>query len=183
MEILVSDLTYDHPERDRATFLAELEHELRQLSPEYGLSEADAGHGADWPVILATLGGLFLLGKPINENLEAWISLAKKLGAFVQRAKERWLAPRLDEDGAILIGLSRVLEIHDKPPRSVEHVGTVASWFQVFPLKDPSRLDHHPDALYVTSFRVDDEVIYVLGVKSKGTIEFEHQFSTSYLEF
>ena len=183
MEILIPDPTYDHPERNREKFLAQLHQELAELSSDYELSEADAGHGADWPVILVSIGGLFFLGKRINENLDAWIALAKKLGAFLAKAKERWSSPRLDQDGAILIALLRVLATHDRPIQSIELAGVIPSWFQVFPKKSAKRLDHHPDALYVSSFRVNDETIYVLGVKSNGTIEFEHNFSMSYLEF
>lgn len=96
IEILVPDPTYDHPERSKDAFLEELRQDLADLSKEYELTDADAGYGADWPVILASIGGLLFLGKPINENLDAWIALAKKFTRFVAKVRQKWSAPRVD---------------------------------------------------------------------------------------
>jgi hypothetical protein len=183
MQLLIPDPTYDHPERSKEEFLIELRTELKGLSSEFNLIDADAGHGADWPVVLAILGGLFFLAKPINENINAWLALAKKLGGMVERVRKKWGAARLDERGCILLALNRLMETHKGPIRSLELMGTVQALFQVFPWKDPKRLDHHPDALYVIGFRVNDERIHILGVKSKGTVEFEKDFSINYMDF
>ena len=104
MQIIVSDPSYDHEDEvDRDEFIAQLNTELDQLSEEIALRDGDIGPAASWPVIIATLSGLFFLGKPINANLDAWISLAKKLASVLKWIVSKCGVYRVDEAGATLI--------------------------------------------------------------------------------
>lgn len=182
MEFMIADPTYDHPDRDRDIFLSELRMEAESLSPEIALSDTDAGHAADWPMILVVISGLFFLGKPINENLDAWLDLGRKLSGFLKRVREKWAAARFDETGCVLLAIDH-LSKSQTSIRTIEVIGTIPAHFQVFPMRRSETLSHHPDALYVIALRVNDEKVHVVGVKSKGNIEFEHSFNVSYLEF
>jgi hypothetical protein len=102
VQLILADASYDHPEVDRDALLAAARELMAELSGEIEVTDSDIGKGADWPVFLVTLGGLFFLGKRINENLQAWLELAQKIanllrsgiqpGHFGRAAEALWLA-------------------------------------------------------------------------------------------
>ena len=69
MQIIVFDPTYDDVSRDRERFLKELRAEISIISNEFELRGTKISEGADFPVIVVIVAGLFFLGKPIHENL------------------------------------------------------------------------------------------------------------------
>lgn len=93
--VLVIDETYDLNEQ---TWEEESEDYRRALESEFetDFEEVNVGPGADIPAfltIVATtdvplwsllLGALFL-GKPINDNLEAWVEICRKIKSFFDR--------------------------------------------------------------------------------------------------
>lgn len=86
--IWIPDPTYDHPE------IKENSDSIKsKLESEYDVKfrRSDIGAGADFPAFLTHLVNytpvaiaiaLFFSGKKINENLEAWIEIGKKLRDF-----------------------------------------------------------------------------------------------------
>lgn len=183
LELLIPDPTYDHPERDRPTFLADLRETLEELGTPFDLRDTDIGPAAGLPAILVVLSGLFFLGKPINENLDAWIALGRKFGPVVRRIATRFAEPRLDENGAVLLALCDLLDSLGDELRSVEIVARQTVPFWMFELRDAAVLDHHPDSLYILTLRVNNAKLFVFGIKSKGAIEFRHVYEASYLSF
>ena len=58
-----------------------LDHKVRELFPESKIEviETNLGFGADWPTFTAVITGLYFLGKPILENLDAWVELGNRV--------------------------------------------------------------------------------------------------------
>jgi len=183
MEIIIIDPTYDHDESERPQFLAELKNDLTELSGEIQTVEADVGFGADWPAVLAILGGLFLLGKPIDENIDAWFSLAKKFKKVIDKIKARSWQYRIDDSGASLIALEKIANSEKGKVEYIRKIEFKRIELSTFQLKDPSHLDQHPNNLYIHSYIVNDSTLYVIGIKSKGTVEFMHVYETCHMSF
>lgn len=183
MEFLVFDPTYDHDESKRPLFISELKNELSTLSDEFETIETDAGFGADWPAILAILSGIFLLGKPINENIEAWLSLSDKFKKFITTITRKSWRYRIDENGAELLAIQEIVKKENGEIKSLKKLKSNRIEFQIHQLKNKKHLDQHPNSLYVVSYHVSNSNIYVIGIKSNGKIEFVHALETCHMKF
>lgn len=183
MEIIIVDPTYDHEESERPKFLADLENDLTELTSEIQMVERDIGFGADWPAVLAILSGIFLLGKPINENIDAWFSLAQKFKKVISKIKARSWQYRVDETGALLLALEEIANTEKGNIKSIKKIDLERIELSRFPLKDPAHLDQHPNSLYIQSFIVNGNTLYIIGIKSKGSIEFIHAYDTCHTRF
>lgn len=183
MEIIIIDPTYDRDDSKRSQFLADLKIDFTELTGEINTLEADVGFGADWPAVLTILGGLFLLGKPIDENIDAWFSLAKKFKKVIDKIKARSWQYRIDDSGASLIALEEIANTEKGNVESVRKIEFKRIELSTFPLKSPTHLDQHPNNLYIQSYIVNDSTLYVIGIKSKGTVEFIHVYETSHMKF
>lgn len=179
MELIFSDPTYDRSPEEGQRLLTELKRAVGELEETAEFRKRDIGHGADWPVILVILGGIFLLGEKINKNLDAWLSIARKLTTFIKWAKDKFGLARIDDNAALLIAINDVAE--SEQFNSLEIFGSQVIPFTQFP-HNPEVLSKTPDALYIISVITDQKVI-VYGIKSKGNIEFKKSFSTEWYEF
>lgn len=179
IEVLIQDPTYDHSKLSKVTFLDELKKDIAVFFKEFKIAETDIGLGAAWPVFMVRIVVLFFLGKPINENLKAWIELASKFSNFIKKIRENLLAFWVDNRGATLIALLYVIKSYNKSVKSIELLGVIPVFFKIIPQRSPKHLDHHPDALYISAFRVNNEFVHVVGVKSKGMIKFQYIFDDS----
>lgn len=193
MELLFSNEYYDNvPEgADEEKYVGRYAHELSASLSEFDgnvkSNDTNIGRGADWPVVLveifgnhnfltaAGVSGLFFLGEKINQNLDAWLEIAGKLGALFRKVKP----VRIDENAAMLIALNDAAQSDDK-------FGIVDVSVQVVVfMPNPSgkyNLDKRPDALYLV--KIDSvEKISVYGVKSNGSVEFKHEYAKGPHEF
>jgi hypothetical protein len=98
--IFIPDATYDHPDYYPGLEEADASEKFRkETKDKFQISsrEANIGAGADWPAVAleaiefikdreAVLAGiaLFFSGKKINENLDAWLSIGKKLSSSLK---------------------------------------------------------------------------------------------------
>src|SRR5262245_6891905 len=123
MIILVSDYSYDQTGVDRSEVESNVRATLGPIFPNVELRDSNIGRGADWPMIVAALGGVFLLGKKINENVEAWCSLAEKFRKALLSLAERGAAFRVDEEACQLLALDAVVERAETPPESMDYLG------------------------------------------------------------
>ncbi len=180
MELIFSDPTYDSSPDEGQESLNELKRAIGELDNKAEFIEVDIGHGADWPVLLVTLGSIFLLGEKINKNLDAWLSIASKLATFITWAKDKLSLARIDKNAALLIAINNVVE--SEKFSSLEIIGNQTIPFSQFP-NNPTVLSKTPDALYIISIIIDNYKIVVYGIKSKGNIEFKKTFSTEWYEF
>lgn len=179
MELIFSDPTYDSSPDEGQKSLNKLKRAIGELDNKVEFLEVDIGHGADWPVLLVTLGSIFLLGEKINKNLDAWLSIASKLATFITWAKDKLRLARIDKNAALLIAINNVVE--SEKFSSLEIIGNQTIPFSQFP-NNPTVLSKTPDALYVISVQTNNKII-VYGIKSKGNIEFKKSFSTEWYEF
>ena len=115
--------------------------------------------------------GHLLSRKPIKDNLEAWLSLATKFAAVLKWVLSKCGVFRVDQAGANLIALSSILDREDQPITSIELACCAFIPFWTNDLRDPKELDHHPDGLFTQTFVVNRARVYVLAVKSNGSIE------------
>jgi hypothetical protein len=141
------------------------------FSYEVKLEETDIGQAADWPVILATLGGLFLLGKSIKDNLEAWKTMAEKFVSLLNRLRKKVGSYRIDHDGATLLAVNTIAEEFGTRLRPLELIFNREVRASELALKNPLHLDHHPDVVYIQAYLVNKSILYLVVVKSKGSIE------------
>ena len=96
MQLLINDYSYDHPERNHDEFLRELEAEVGAVFPSFELREANVPEGADWPVVLAAISGLYFMAKPIRDNYDAWVDLAGRFKALVENLRAKFGSCRVD---------------------------------------------------------------------------------------
>jgi len=107
MEFIVADPTYD-AEGDYQEFVAGLRKLASSVAPEFEVRDTDIGRGADWPAVLLGWSpvALFFLGRKIEENLDAWLSLAKRFAEFLRSIRERLWSHRMDGIGAALVAIT-----------------------------------------------------------------------------
>jgi hypothetical protein len=169
MEFLIPDPTYVNDFKGQQQFLLDFKEELLARLPgtEIEVDTVDVGHGADLPSVIALIAGgtwaLFLSGKPILENIEAW----KKLG---QSFKEIVLEKRalVDEKGAVLLAL---LQIEDEFFEGNKcEVKTIAIKGRSPNLLRRYNLETHPEQIYVITLHNQTMGTYLLVVSSRGTL-------------
>ena len=189
MELIFPDALYDSSEWEEGKYSKELLSHIVQIDPEASVTDTDIGHGADWPVVLveifksvdwsqlftiASVGGVFLMGKQINENIDAWIEIGKKFGKLIEKIKPA----RVDEHAAVLLVINE-LQRHNMlsgASISVQIVDfTSVEWGKGI-------LGKRPDSLYIISVRTENKTI-IYGMKSNMKIEFKHELSTEWIEF
>ena len=183
MELIVVDPTYPENEQNREQFIQDLRNELDSLSSDIKIEDTDIGRGADWPAVLAVIG-LFFLGKMINENLDAWIAIGKKFSFLLGTLAEKFGAYRIDQEGASLVAIARMVDRESGKIYSIEKISETI--IPVSPLFHGSqeKLNCSPDALYLQIYKVNEDVFYIFGIKSKGSIEVEYRIDSSqWMEF
>jgi len=179
MEIIVVDPTYDREDRDREKFINDLQTDAQSLSSDLQISDTDIGRGADWPAIFLSIGGLFFLGKKINENLEAWVSLARKFIKFIENLRKKSWKFRIDEIGATLLAIERIIILEQGNISSIEKISENIVAISPFTGREPEGLRRRPDCLYMQIFKVNDNTVYIFGIKSKGSVEIEYKINTA----
>lgn len=189
MELIFADQFYDSAEWEEGKFAKKLAADLSEYDDTVKTVTTDIGHGADWPVVLVKIfnnvdwvsflipagGGFFLLGEKINKNLDAWVEIGKKF----KRLIEKFRPTRIDENAATLMALNDVME---NAGGAIEF-GASLQIVEFTPVPwGKGKLDKRPDALYLIIMRTSNKV-FVYGIKSKGNIEFKHEFGTEWLQF
>jgi len=129
--VCVLDETYDKQHLSEEIENREREEFINSISFEFKSEfiEVDIGPGASLPAfltiisehyILSILGatfGLFLSGKPILENLDAWSKLAKRVKKYFTREVY------LNRNGASVIAIDALLNHLDILPEKVTLIG------------------------------------------------------------
>lgn len=182
MDLLISaPICTDGDSLDPIAF-HEIQTGLARFETELEISERNIGHGADWTVLLVTLGGIFLLGEKVQKSLDAWIALAQRAVKLMEWLKKKCSLIRVDESGAIALAINDLLmKTESVTVLQLEFIQTIP--FTPVPWNPHDRLDGKPDALYIFGFRVNNEEVFLYGVKSNGTIEFTHSYSVFWGDF
>ena len=189
MELIYPDAPYDSSEWEEGKYSKELLSHIVKIDPEASVTDTDIGHGADLPVVLveifksvdwsqlftiAGVSGFFLMGKKINENIDAWIEIGKKFGKLIEKIKPA----RVDEKAAVL------LIINDLQGHNLLIGSSISVQIVEFTPVEWGKgiLGKRPDSLYIISVRTDNKTI-IYGIKSNMKIEFKHDFSTEWIDF
>ncbi|MBP5401283.1 MAG: hypothetical protein J6Y35_06625 [Bacteroidales bacterium] len=125
------------------------------------------GTGADWIVILIVLSfGLRILkvGKEINEGIDSWIDLGKKLRGLFRR--KRIVSVDKDAAAALAINLiaqrtkiDKLVKVHDNTINFTDVSGM---------LPRNKGLSKKPHNYYIQAYLINDRETYVIGIQSNG---------------
>ncbi len=190
MQFIFSDLYYDSQDWEEKKYLYEVKEKFSDIDPLLKIEKVNIGHGADWPGVLvdmfnevdwkfltgSSIVGFFLLGDKINKNIDAWRQIIEKVSTFIEKYKPT----RIDEQAALALALNKM-------QKSEYELSTIELNLLIVPFSEGSiqsdlKLESNPDALYVITVKTYDKV-YIFGIKSNGTTEFEHEFSTFWGDF
>jgi hypothetical protein len=135
------------------------------------ITEENIGPGADVMIILIVLAAIqaIKLGKDLNDGVDGWIELGKKLSKLVDKKE----IVAVDKDGATSLAIKFISDQEkiESIRKDTEHEINLASTFGLIgDNREPDDLISKPYNYYVQSFIVNDEKIYVLGVKSSGEV-------------
>lgn len=184
MKLLVPNREYTDFEGDPAELRQDIAGAVAELGP-HEISETDIGPGADWPMFLiavSALGSSFLLGKQINESLDAWVAIGRKLRRAIERLRSKHGPVRVDEDAATVLMIEHV-SARIRTMDSIELVSLQTVPIHELSDRPPGEIDSRYDALYIAVLRVNDETLFAIGMRSTGEIDFVHRYGAHCMTF
>jgi hypothetical protein len=143
------------------------------------------GFGADAIALSIFLGiGLFFAGKKIEENLDSWIRLGKRLTKAISRLKERQADVILSEPMAAALSISHVVNV-DKNYSRISLLSSIT-----YPIPNAALnpnlikiFKEHPYRYYIFGWSIDNKFVRIIYMTSYGEIIFTHKLPLDYLEF
>lgn len=143
------------------------------------------GFGADALALFIFLGiGLFFAGKKIEENLDSWIRLGKRITNAITRLKKRRANVMLSEPMAAALSISHVINTD----AHYSHISLLSNI--TYPIPNLSLnpelikiFKEHPYRYYVFGWGVDNEFVRIIYMTSYGKIIFTHKLPLDYFEF
>jgi len=179
MEILLSIDNYEEKECNDCLDYSESEKE--RIKKEVGfdhVSKVDfvnIGPGADYIVILLVVSiGLQLIkiGAEINNGIDGWIEIGKKLHKLFRRKK----IVSVDLDGATALAVNFIAKKSriDRLEKLQEFTINLVDLSGM--IRGNRGLSKKPHNYYIQTYRVNYEDIYVIGIKSTGEVELIKHF-------
>jgi len=190
MELIYNDKYYDSPEYEEGKYTNELLIELQNYASDIKTRDIIIHQGADWPVVLVDLfssiewtsilkasviPGVFFLGKKINENLEAWVEIGKKLKKIFKKNQPA----RIDEQAAFTIALNDMINL-DKSIIIDEVILKIHNYNSNSDIY--SSLKSRPDSLYLFEITTH-KGFFVYAIRSDGKISFKYEFGNTWNDF
>lgn len=182
MEILLN-IDYNEEWESKVTFnLSKNEKEKIKKQIDFGnikkYSIANIGPDADWFVILLLLDlGLQLIkvGADINDGIDGWIGLGKKLLKLFHRNK----IVSIDIDGATALAINQIAK-----KQKINRLEKINE--SIINLVDLSGVIHGnkglsktPHNYYIQSYCINNSDVYVIGIKSTGEVKIIKHFVLS----
>ncbi len=144
---------------------------------------ANIGCGADWIVILI---GIVIIGynvlksgKSVDDGIDGWIEIGKKLKILVKRNK----VISVDSEGATLLAIEAIAQLETINVIEVFQENTInlvdVSGF----LYENKGLTAKPYNYFVKAIKVNNETIYIMGVNSTGEATIIKRYDVSYGAF
>jgi hypothetical protein len=149
---------------------------------EIELRVGTAGYGAEGFVLFSVFTGLtalFLSGKKIDENLDAWVRLGRRFRALLAQTNKRVRPVAISQPVALALTLARLsYKAHDLDGSSVlaAHVIPVRNGSLAPTLE--GRFESQPDRFYLFLLRLPNDDTSVIGMRSDGTVLFDHSVPT-----
>lgn len=173
MEILITIDNYEEKMGSDELLLTDAEKEeiTKDIDLNYNIEcieYRNIGVGADWIVLLIifTWAGFKIIksGKNINDGINGWIEIGKKLKKLVKRNK----VVSVDSEGATLLALEMIHQKEKITTIEITHESTInlvdVSGF----LPRNKGLAAKPFNYFVKAITVNYETIYIIGVNSNG---------------
>jgi hypothetical protein len=186
----VEDLSY---EGDKWTRGAEDKFRGSFSEADLGAEEVQfevgsTGYGADGLLVVGVLTGLaslFLSGKKIEENLDAWARLGRRFRKLIESLNSRWGRTSVSQPIALALALERIAAENS----NVHGVSVIAA--HTIPVANGSlhpkywnEFRSQPDRVYVFLLRAVNHDTYIVGIRSDGDWQFLHRIPTGdYLEY
>ena len=180
MEILLSIDNYE--EKACNDCLDYSESEKERIKKEVGfdhVSKVDfvnIGLGADCIVILLVVSIFFQLiriGAEINDGIDGWIEIGRKLRRLFRRKK----IVSVDVDGATALAIAHIAR-KEKITKLVKLQENTINLVDVSGQIPANKgLSKKPHNYYIQTYQVNDEEIYVMGIKSTGDVKVIKHFT------
>ena len=125
------------------------------------------GTGADWIVILLALSFGFRIlkvGKEINEGIDSWIDLGRKLRGIFRRKR----IVSVDKDAAAALAINLIAQRTRIAKLVKTHDYTINFKDVSGMLPRNKGLSKKPHNYYIQAYHVNDRDTYVIGIQSTG---------------
>lgn len=174
MEVLLNVDNYEEWESNNTFTLSTIEIEKITNQIDFGdikkCSLVNIGPDADWLVILLLLDlGLQLIkvGAEINDGIDGWIGLGKKLQKLFHRNK----IVSIDNDGATALAINQIAKKQEivrleKIEESIINLADLSGM-----IHGNKGLSKKPYNYYIQSYCINNSDIYVIGIKSTGEVK------------
>ena len=178
MEILLNIDNYEALESNNFVF-STIEKNKIKKQIDFGhikkYSLANIGPGADWIVILLLLDlgfQLIKVGAEINDGIDGWIGLGKKLHKLFHRNK----IVSIDNDGATALAINLIakkekIDRLEKMQESTINLADLSGF-----IRGNKGLSNKPHNYYIQTYCINNNDVYVIGVKSTGKAEIIKHF-------
>lgn len=145
--------------------------ELKEIDNNLDVSEVNLGRGADWILILATLGSItsvIALGDKLEKGIEGWIKIGKRILNIFKKSDRVYL----DENAAKIIAITHISnKIDIKNIELIDnHTTFLVDFSHWFKQRNPESLEAKPFNIYNFTFQVNDNSTISLSIKSNGEI-------------
>ncbi len=171
MELLLKIDNYETVACDDNSDLSELKKETIRDNTDIGhVIKSDIvniGAGADWLVIYLVLDiGLRMikLGSEINDGIDGWIGLGKKLQKLFHRKK----IVSVDIEGANALAIALIAKRRkiSQLEKNQESTINLVDLSGIIPHN--KGLSKKPHNYHILSYRINGEDVYIIGVTSEG---------------
>ena len=142
-------------------------------------SIANIGPGADWFVILLLLDlGLHLIkvGAEINDGIDGWIGLGKKLHKLFHRNR----IVSIDNDGATALAINKIAKKQEIVRLEKIQESTIKLADLSGMIHGNKGLSKEPYNYYIQSYCINNSDVYVIGIKSTGEVKIIKHFVFNY---
>lgn len=171
MELLLNIENYEEKScNDRLDFSDAEKERIKKSSKLDYITKVDfvnIGLGADMIVILLILNLSFQLlniGKEINEGIDGWIGLGQKIRRLFKRKR----IVSIDEEAAAALAINLVAQ-KEKIYKLVKIQENTINFLDISGMLPKNKgLSKKPYNYYVQTYLINDEITYVIGIKSTG---------------
>jgi|GEM_PF-4540333 len=175
LELLVAVPGSESPEdRVSDSFVAFLREAAEEVGCEYKVNaDAEYGRGASqWAVILTFSAAAFLAGKRIEENLDAWLRLAKRLANLIAKLRARSGPVFVGPSGAQAVLLSFLADRTE-----IKELATVCCEEVYVDRRMDGSFQHSPERFYLGAFVVNRSKLHLLVMKSTAELKLHESFA------
>lgn len=175
------------PEKDEATVsVVETLGEEGIPTDQAKAYSVSHGYGADamalglW--LGSAIGGVFLLGKQIDENITAWISIGKRLKKAIQKLRDKGVGVSMSEPLAAAYALALISE--QAGTDEVELLSITIAQIRNGSLTREAYATflQHPDRYYICAIQTN-ETVFVVGISASGHLLFQNRLSRSHFAY